>query len=117
MSTKVLSYTAAILSSFGYSSDEALLEAIDGLPRELFKPTVGVSQYTFRIQILRLVELIEQEGSIVKETKAMTREGALLESMAEDYLEIRRAYLLKRKRLKDRLEVLASLRTINTTNA
>lgn len=106
--SKEKSYTIPILREFNYRNESELRDKIESIPADVYILN-GHKKEHFARSITRLIGHIEHEGDVVRETRAMTNPGALLESMSEDYQEIRRAYLRLRKRLREKLQLLSTL--------
>ena len=111
MSLKIKSYAAPILSAAGYKNCEELFIFLSAIPDQWFNENAGEEKRSFSVRLQRLIHVIETEGNVVAETKAMTRPGCMMESLVDDYKLIKKAYARKRNQLTEKLALLDGVRT------
>jgi hypothetical protein len=115
-STTTLFFTTDIIHKEGFDSQGALLQLLDQIPETWFAQNYLTPKAAFTSSLMKLMNVIEGEGPIVKETRAMTRYGALMEGMADDYRQIRTSYNKKRERLGEKLRHLQSFIRLQNNN-
>lgn len=102
------SFTRQILKKHGFQNYARLAETVDSIPDKIFA-LQQLNKQVFKKRLTRLIDQIELEGFVVRESKAMTAPGALFDRMTGDYLEIRRNYIKLRNRLSDKLGILTEM--------
>lgn len=97
------SFTASLLRAHGFRDATALFTQLNKLSDQQLRDRGIRSKGLLEADFRRLLLSLELDGEMVRETAEMTKAGNLLESMRDHHLLIRRAYLKKRTRLKEKL--------------